>query len=144
MTKAKQGDKVKVHYQGKLEDGTIFDSSYEKKPLEFTIGEGAIITGFENSVIGMDEGEAKNVHIPTQDAYGDYNDKNQIQVERSNLPQDIQPEMGMVLQVNTENQESFYVRIIDLDDQSVTLDANHPLAGKDLYFDIELLEVEAS
>lgn len=144
MTKAKQGDKVKVHYQGKLEDGTIFDSSYEKTPLEFTIGEGSIITGFEDSVIGMDEGEAKNVHIPTQEAYGEYNDKNQIQVERSNLPQDIQPEMGMVLQVNTENQENFYVRIIDLDDQSVTLDANHPLAGKDLYFDIELLEVEAS
>lgn len=143
MTEAKQGDTVKVHYKGTLNDGTVFDSSYERDPLTFTLGDGQIIPGFETAVEGMQEGDSKQVVVPSQDAYGDRNEENMIQVERSNLPDDIEPELGMMLQMKTQDEQVVYVTITDMDESSVTLDGNHPLAGKDLTFDIELLEKTA-
>lgn len=141
MSKVKHGDTVKVHYQGALEDGTIFDSSYEKEPLEFTIGEGKIIPGFENAVVGMGSGESKKITVSPEQGYGDYQEQGKVEVERENMPEDIQPEPGMMLQLNTPDDKVVYVTVTDLDEEKVTLDANHPLAGKDLHFEIELLEI---
>ena len=141
MEKAKQGDKVKVHYKGYLDDGTVFDSSFDQDPLEFTIGAGEIIPGFENAVVGMEIGETKTVDIPAQDAYGEYNDMARLEVPRENLPENINPEIGMVLQLTTPQNNTVLVRVIDMNDEIVTLDANHPLAGKDLKFEIKLLEL---
>jgi len=140
MTEAKQGDTVKVHYKGTLDDGTVFDSSYERDPLTFTLGDGQIIPGFETAVEGMKEGDSKQVVVSSQEAYGDRNEENMIQVERSNLPDDIEPELGMMLQMKTQDEQVVYVTISEMDENAVTLDGNHPLAGKDLTFDIELLE----
>ncbi len=141
MEKAKQGDRVKVHYKGYLDDGTVFDSSFDQDPLEFTIGAGEIIPGFENAVVGMEIGETKTVDIPAQDAYGEYNDMARLEVPRENLPENINPEIGMVLQLTTPQNNTVLVRVIDMNDEIVTLDANHPLAGKDLKFEIKLLEL---
>ncbi len=141
MSQAKQGDTVKVHYKGILEDGTVFDSSYEKEPLEFTIGDGRIIPGFENAVLGMNQGESKSIKVGPEEGYGDYQEQGKVEVERANMPEDIQPELGMMLQLNTPEEKVVYVTVTDLDDEKVTLDANHPLAGKDLHFDIGLLEI---
>lgn len=138
---AKQGDSVKVHYHGTLNDGTVFDSTYEESPLDFTIGEGEIIPGFEQAVEGMDEGEKKNITVEPENAYGEYNDRGVVQVPRENLPEDIQPEKGMMLQLNTPEDQVVYVTVTEIDEENVTLDANHPLAGKTLNFDIELLQV---
>ncbi len=140
MTEAKQGDTVKVHYKGTLDDGTVFDSSYERDPLTFTLGDGQIIPGFESAVEGMQEGDAKEVTVASQDAYGDRNEENMIQVERSKLPDDVEPELGMMLQMKTQDDQVVYVTITDMDEETVTLDGNHPLAGKDLTFNIELVE----
>jgi len=139
---AKNGDQVKVHYRGTLSDGTEFDNSFEKDPLEFTIGEGQIIPGFENAVVGMGEGEQKEFTVSPEEGYGDYNDEGKIEVERANLPEDINPEMGMMLQVTTPDNQVVHVTVVDLDENKVTLDANHPLAGKDLHFEIQLMEVQ--
>ncbi len=141
MEKAKQGDKVKVHYKGYLDDGTVFDSSFEQDPLEFTIGAGEIIPGFENAVVGMEIGETRTVDIPAKDAYGEYNDMARLEVPRDNLPDTINPEIGMVLQLTTPQNNTVLVRVIDMNDEIITLDANHPLAGKDLKFEIKLLEL---
>ena len=138
---AKQGDSVKVHYHGTLNDGTVFDSTYEESPLDFTIGEGEIIPGFEQAVEGMDEGEKKNITVEPENAYGEYNERGVVQVPRENLPEDIQPEKGMMLQLNTPEDQVVYVTVTEIDEENVTLDANHPLAGKTLNFDIELLQV---
>jgi peptidylprolyl isomerase len=142
MTQAKQGDKVKVHYHGTLEDGTVFESSHEKEPLEFTIGEGNVLSGVENAVQGMNEGETKNVQLGSEEAFGEYDEQNTIEVNRSDLPENIEPEVGMPLKVNTPDGQTVYVTITDMDEEKVTLDANHPLAGQDLYFEIQLLEIE--
>ena len=141
MGKAKQGDKVKVHYKGFLEDGTVFDSSLDHDPLEFTIGNGEIIPGFEKAVIGMDVGERKTVDIPPEDAYGEYNEMARLEVPRANLPDHINPEIGMMLQLTTPQNTQVLVRVTDMDDENVVLDANHPLAGKNLKFEIELVDV---
>ena len=142
MTQAKQGDTVKVHYQGSLNDGTVFDSSYEREPLEFTIGQGQIIPGFENAVEGMNPGENKDVTITPEQGYGEYYEENQVELDRSNLPEDLNPEMGMLLQVTDANNQTHHVKVIGLSDDTITLDANHPLAGQDLQFNIELVEVD--
>jgi FKBP-type peptidyl-prolyl cis-trans isomerase 2 len=141
MTQANEGNRVKVHYQGLLNDGTVFDSSYESDPLEFTIGEGEIIPGFEEAVVGMQAGDKKNVAVTSEQAYGDYKEERKIEIERSQLPEDITPEIGMVLQMDTPNNRTLYVTIVDIGDENLTLDANHPLAGKDLNFEIELMEI---
>lgn len=149
MAQAKSGDTVKVHYTGRLEDGTVFDSSEctdddcgcETGPLEFKLGEGQVIPGFERAVEGMSIGETKTVNIPVADAYGDRQDELVAQVPRSDLPPGMNPEVGQQLEVTQEDGSSFPVLVIDVADDSITLDANHPLAGKDLTFDLKLVAI---
>lgn len=141
MPQAKQGDTVKVHYTGKLDDGTVFDSSQEREPLEFTIGTGTIIPGFEQAVIGMSPGESKTEVIPTDRAYGPYLEEMVLQVERQQLPTDMDPEVGQQLQLQHPTGEVIPVIITDVSSSTVTLDANHPLAGEDLTFDIQLVAI---
>ncbi|HEC91867.1 MAG TPA: peptidylprolyl isomerase [Candidatus Atribacteria bacterium] len=144
MAQAKIGDKVKVHYSGSLKDGTVFDSSLEKEPFEFTLGEDMVIPGFENAIIGMNEGETKTVSIPPEEAYGDYREELVVTVDRSQIPSDIEPRLGMVLQVRSREGTIANVIIRDITENSITLDGNHPLAGKELTFEIKLLEVVAN
>ena len=140
MAQAKAGDKVKVHYTGTLEDGTEFDSSMDRDPLEFTLGTGAVIAGFDQAVSGMTPGDSKTVKIPVTDAYGPHDDTMVREVERSALPDHIDLEEGMQLQA-TGPTGTVVFTVTDLSDAMVTLDANHPLAGHDLTFDIELIEI---
>ena len=149
MAQAKEGDKVKVHYTGRLEGGEVFDSSEcsedecgcDTGPMEFTIGEGSVIPGFEEAVIGMSPGESKTVTIPVDDAYGQRIEEMVAVVERANLPPDMTPELGMRLEVTQEDGQVFPVVITEVTDTQVTIDANHPLAGRDLTFDIRLVEI---
>lgn len=141
MSKVKDGDTVKVHYTGSLEDGSVFDSSQEKEPLEFTLGSGQLIPGFEKAVQGMGEGDSTKVTIPADEAYGEPREDLIISVPRENLPDDVEPEVGMQLQVNQPDGQAIPVRITDIGNEEIKLDANHPLAGKDLVFDIELVEI---
>ncbi len=141
MAQAKNGDTVKVHYTGKLNDGTVFDSSANRAPLEFTLGQGKVIPGFEHAVVGMEPGESRTTEIPAAQAYGPYQDEMVIQVTRDQFPEDIQPEVGQQLQVQQANGNSFVVNITDITGDQITLDGNHPLAGQDLTFDIELVEI---
>ncbi|MCF8106948.1 MAG: peptidylprolyl isomerase [Desulfohalobiaceae bacterium] len=144
MTAVENGDTVKVHYQGTLDDGTVFDSSYERDPLAFTVGQGQIIPGFEQAVQGMEKGESKKVTVPPEEAYGQREEENKLQVNRSDIPEDIKPEKGMVLQVKTQEDQSRHVTVSEITEETVTLDGNHPLAGENLNFDIEVVEVEKS
>lgn len=141
MAQAKQGDTVKVHYTGKLDDGTVFDSSVGRDPLEFTIGSGQIIAGFDAGVTGMNAGESKTVQIPSLEAYGPHHEEMVITVGREEFPPEIPPTVGDQLQMRHETGQVVMVTVTDVTDTNVTLDANHPLAGKDLTFDIELVEV---
>lgn len=141
MSKAKDGDTVKVHYTGTLENGEVFDTSQEREPLEFQLGEGQLIPGFENAVIGMSEGDSTKVDIPSDEAYGEVRDDLVINVPKDQLPDDVEPEVGMQLQVNQQNGQPIPVRITEVKDDELILDANHPLAGKNLTFEIKLLEV---
>ena len=136
---AEAGDTVKVHYTGRLADGTVFDTSVGSEPMEFTLGEGRLIPGFEQAVTGMQVGESKTVTIPVDEAYGQRRDELIIEVERDKLPADIEPEVGMQLPTSQGN-----VTIIEVSETTVKIDANHPLAGQDLTFDIELVEIGAS
>lgn len=140
MSQAKLGDRVRVHYKLFLNDGTIFDSSLEREPLEFTIGEGMVIPGFENAVIGMNEGETKNISLPPEDAYGPYRNDLVFVVGRSMVPPDIDPQVGMGLQVRSPK-GIINVIITNVTDNTITLDGNHPLAGKDLKFEVKLLNI---
>lgn len=138
---ARQGDTVKVHYTGTLDNGEVFDSSAERDPLEFTLGEGQLIPGFEEAVIGMESGEVRTVRIPAERAYGPHRAEMAVQVSRDHFPDGVQPEVGQMLQVNQENGEQVIVTVTDIEGDAVTLDANHPLAGKDLTFEIRLMEI---
>lgn len=142
MSKAKEGDTVVVHYTGKLDDDTVFDSSRDREPLSFAIGEGKVIPGFEEQVVGMAPGETKTITIDAANAYGPYRDDQVIEVERDRLPDEIEPQVGQQLQVQQTDGSTAVVAITDVSDEKVTLDANHPLAGKDLIFDLELVKVE--
>ena len=141
MLIAGENSKIKVHYTGKLDDGTVFDSSLEREPLEFVIGSGQVVPGFEKGVIGMKVKDKKNIHIPFKEAYGDYREDMVIKVPRSNFPEDIKPEVGMQLQMQQQENSQLLVLIREFDDESITLDANHPLAGQNLNFDLELVEI---
>lgn len=141
MSKAKDGDTVKVHYTGTLENGEVFDTSKEREPLEFQLGQGQLIPGFEKAVIGMAEGDSTTVDIPSDEAYGEVRDDLIINVPKDQLPDDVEPQIGMQLQVNQQNGQPIPVRITEIKDEELILDANHPLAGKDLKFEIKLLEV---
>jgi peptidylprolyl isomerase len=142
MGQAKPGDTVKVHYTGKLDDGTVFDSSVDREPLAFRLGAGQIIPGFEKAVEGLEPGEKTVTVIPATQAYGPWHEEAVVAVSRGDLPPDLQPEVGQQLQVQQEDGQPLTVRIVQVDDTEVKLDANHPLAGKDLAFEIELVAVE--
>lgn len=141
MAEAKVGDTVKVHYTGKLEDGTVFDTSEDRDPIEFTIGGGNIIPGFENAVVGMSPGQSKTETIPCADAYGPRHDEMIQTVERALIPANIDVKEGQRLQVSQPDGQAMVVMVTEVKDDSVTLDGNHMLAGKDLVFDIELIEI---
>lgn len=138
-----KGDKVKVHYTGTLNDGTVFDSSRERQPLEFEFGSGQLIPGFEKAVIELTPGDSKKVTIPHTEAYGDVRDDMIVSIEREKVPADISPEVGMQLQLQQPDGQPLPVVIKDVSESHITLDANHPLAGRDLTFDIELVSVNA-
>ncbi|QDZ39229.1 peptidylprolyl isomerase [Euhalothece natronophila Z-M001] len=142
MVQAKSGDTVKVHYTGKLADGTVFDSSEGRDPLEFAIGEGQIIPGFEQAVIGMAPGESKTAEISSDEAYGPHRSEMVLEVEREQIPEDIEVQPGQQLQVQHPSGQQIPVVVTEVAESKVTLDANHPLAGQDLTFDIELVNVE--
>jgi FKBP-type peptidyl-prolyl cis-trans isomerase 2 len=141
MTALKNGDTVKVHYTGKLEDGRVFDSSEERDPLEFKVGEGQIISGFESGVVGMEVGETRDIQVAPDDAYGPRREELVMEVPATEFPDHITPEIGMQLQIKQQDGTPFGVVITDVADEAVTLDANHPLAGQTLYFQVELLEI---
>lgn len=141
MPQVKEGDTVKIHYTGKFDDGTVFDASQENEPLEFVVGEGQVITGVEEAVIGMNPNENKTAQIPPDKAYGQYHEDMVIEVEKDKFPEHIQPEPGLELELKQEDGESVYVTVTNVTEDEVTLDANHPLAGKNLTFEIELLEI---
>jgi FKBP-type peptidyl-prolyl cis-trans isomerase 2 len=143
MAEAKPGDKVKVHYRGSLEDGTVFDTSHGRQPLEFTIGEGQVIPGFEEAVVGMEPGDSKSVTVEPPEGYGERRRELVVDVERDRFPAEMEVEVGKQVQVQEKDGSPRVATIARVDDDSVTLDVNHPLAGKDLTFDIELVEIDA-
>jgi peptidylprolyl isomerase len=134
------GKTVKVHYKGTLNDGTVFDSSEGRDPLEFEMGSDTVIAGFETAVGPMEIDETKKVTIPSSEAYGDFNDDMVGLIPRTSLPEDITPEVGLILSMQSPDGE-MPVRIVEMDDENLTLDANHPLAGQDLTFELTLVEV---
>jgi FKBP-type peptidyl-prolyl cis-trans isomerase 2 len=144
IQQAKTGDTVKVHYTGRLRDGTVFDTSVGSEPLEFTLGQGQIIPGFEQAVIGMQVGESKTVTIPVDQAYGPRRDDMILEVSRDELPDDLEPTVGMYLQMNQGNGGIIIVPITEVSETTIKIDANHPLAGQDLTFDIKLVGIGKS
>lgn len=143
MSKAKTGDTVKVHYTGTLEDGTVFDTSREREPFEFKLGEGTVIPGFDEAVTGLEVGESTKISIEPEDAYGEVRNDLMLPVPKEQVPDNMEPEVGMQVQLQTQSGQQVIARIVHVDDEKIMLDANHPLAGKTLSFDIELLEISA-
>jgi peptidylprolyl isomerase len=141
MQQVKNGDKVRVHYHGKLRNGEIFDSSNGRDPLEFTVGSGQVIKGFDNGVMGMQVGDKRTVEITVDDAYGQKSEEMVVEFPKNQFPPDLNPEVGMQLMMNNGSGQSFPVTVADVREESVILDANHPLSGQDLIFDIELVEI---
>ncbi len=142
MQQVKSGDTVKVHYHGKLTDGTTFDSSEGREPLEFEVGSGSVIAGFDNGVTGMQVGERKTVNIPVDEAYGQKQEDLYMEFPIDRFPEDMKPEVGMQLNMSNGSEQNFPVVIAEVRDDTVILDANHPLAGEDLTFDLELVEIK--
>ncbi len=142
MAQAKQGDIVAVHYTGKLADGTVFDTSYSRAPLQLKIGDGKVIAGFEKAVVGMNKGEKKTVIIPPAEAYGTRQDRAVVELERKNLPPGYEPKVGQRIELTQEDNSNVLVTVTAVTDRTITVDANHPLAGKDLTFEIELVSVQ--
>ena len=140
MAQAKNGDTVRVHYTGRLDDGSVFDSSRGREPLEFVLGARQVIPGFEEAVDGLAPGQERTVNIPADRAYGPRREEMVLTIGRDQFPDDIQPEVGQQLQMSQDGQVAI-VTITGVSDREVTLDANHPLAGKDLTFDVELVEI---
>lgn len=139
---AKAGDKVKVHYTGKFAEGIVFDSSKGAEPLEFELGSGMVIEGFDTGIVGMIIGEKKTLEIPANQAYGPADEQNIIKIPRTEIPAEMELEIGMVLNMHQDGSgQVMQVAVADFDEQSVVLDGNHPLAGKDLVFDIELVGI---
>jgi peptidylprolyl isomerase len=141
MSEAKKGDSVTIHYTGTLEDGTVFDSSAGHDPLAFTLGGGQVIVGFEEAVLGMAIGDKKKVTIPAHKAYGEKNEALVIEVPLNQVPPDLNPEVDQKLQMGGPNGELVVVTVLAVTDDVVILDANPPLAGKDLIFDLELVAI---
>jgi FKBP-type peptidyl-prolyl cis-trans isomerase 2 len=141
MQEAKKGDKVKVHYHGKLTNGDTFDSSSGREPLEFEIGSGSVIKGFDEGVSGMKVGEKKTINIPVDEAYGQRSEDMLIEFPKDRFPKDMEIKEGMQLMMSNGTGQNIPVIVTEVKDDGVILDANHPLAGEDLIFDIELIEI---
>lgn len=141
MPQAETGDTVSVHYTGKLDDGTVFDSSRDREPIEFKVGEQQVIKGFDDAVSGMEPGQSQTVTIASDDAYGERREELIFTVPKEQFPDDINPEEGQQLQMQ-QGEQVAVVTVAEVGDDNVTLDANHPLAGKDLTFDIELVAIK--
>jgi peptidylprolyl isomerase len=141
MSQAKPGDTVKIHYTGTLDDGTEFDSSAGRDPLEFELGSGQVIPGFDKAVEGMAVGDEKTVAIPPEDAYGPRHDQMVQEVPRSALPDNLEPSEGMALQARGQDGQVINLTVKEVAEESITVDANHPLAGKSLNFDIKLVAI---
>nr|HID59857.1 peptidylprolyl isomerase [Desulfobacterales bacterium] len=141
MTQAKNGDVVKVHYTGRLEDGAVFDTSKDRQPIEFTIGNGDVIPGFEKGIIGMEIGDTKTITIPPEEGYGPRREELVVDVRRTDFPEGITPAVGQQLQIRQPSGNFINVVITDMDEDTITLDANHPLAGSTLTFEVELVEI---
>ena len=141
MDKVKNGDRVKVHYTGKLEDGNVFDSSENSPPLDFVVGSGDVMPGIENGVIGMEVGDTKTIEILTEEAFGPRRKELVVELMKSDIPKHITPTIGQRLEIRMPDDQNITVTITDMDEDTVTIDANHPLAGYTLLFDIELVEI---
>ncbi len=141
MAQAKKGDTVQVHYTGKLEDGTVFDTSRERHPLQFTLGNGQVIAGFENAITGMNIGESKTTVIPVEQGYGPRRDDMIVTVMRDQLPPGLSAKVGQRLEITQADDQVMLVTVTGVTEASITLDANHPLAGKVLTFDLELMGI---
>jgi FKBP-type peptidyl-prolyl cis-trans isomerase 2 len=143
MQQVKKGDTVKVHYHGKLTNGTTFDSSEGREPLEFEVGSGMVIPGFDLGVTGMTVGEKKTIHIPADEAYGPKQEEMIMEFPKDRFPEDMVPEIGMQLNMSNGQGQNFPVVIAEIREEVVILDANHPLAGEDLIFDLELMNISS-
>ena len=141
MAQAKRGDTVRVHYTGRLEDGTVFDTSRNRNPLQFTLGNGQVIAGVENAITGMNIGESKTTVISMEQAYGPRRDDMIVTVKRDQLPSDLDAKVGQRLELTQVDNQTILVTVAHVTETSLTLDANHPLAGKTLTFDIELVGI---
>jgi peptidylprolyl isomerase len=141
MAQAKVGDTVSVHYTGRLEDGTVFDSSQGGDPLQFEIGTRSVIPGFETAVVGMEPGESKTATVPAEDAYGERENERVVEVERAQLPADLNLHVGQRLKLTDQEENITYVVVAEMSGSSIKLDANHPLAGQNLVFEIELVAI---
>lgn len=142
MSQVKNNDTVKVHYTGKLSNGQVFDSSLEREPIEFTLGQGQLIPGFENGVLEMKVSEKKTITIPHTEAYGEVNEDLFHEIAKDQLPQEIKPEVGMGLVSKNPDGSERQLLVAEVKDNSIIVDANHPLAGKDLIFELELVEIK--
>ncbi|MDF0705726.1 FKBP-type peptidyl-prolyl cis-trans isomerase [Flagellimonas okinawensis] len=141
MSKVKENDTVKVHYTGKLTNGQIFDSSLQREPMEVALGQGQLIPGFEKGLIDMEVNEKKTITIDKKEAYGEVNESLFQKISKSQLPEDIKPEVGMgLVGSNAEGQQQQF-RVAKVEENDIILDANHPLAGQDLVFDLEVVEI---
>lgn len=141
MAQAKQGDTVKIHYTGRLDDKEVFDSSVDREPLEFRLGDGKIIPGFEEAVLGMTPGDSRTVNISPEKAYGPHRKELVVEVERNRLPDDLKLEIGGHVQIRQPSGGTIQAKVTGMSESKITLDANHPLAGKVLTFDIKLVEI---
>ena len=139
--KAQKGNKIKIHYKGTLSDGTTFDESFGGEPLEFTIGSGMVIPGFDNGVVGMEIGERKTIFIPAEDAYGHRSDELILEFPNENIADDINPQVGDIMQLQLAPGQVVNVEVIEIKDNSIIFDANHKLADKDLTFEVELIDI---
>tara|TARA_R100000935_G_C2828287_1_gene163532 strand:+ start:151 stop:579 length:429 start_codon:yes stop_codon:yes gene_type:complete len=142
MSQVKQNDTVKVHYTGKLADGQVFDTSEGKEPIEFTLGQGQLIPGFEKGLIDMNLNEKKTINIPVEEAYGQPREELVQEVDKNQLPPEIQPEVGMGLVSKTPDGREMNLLVAEVKENTIVVDGNHPLAGKDLIFDLEVVEIK--
>jgi len=141
MAQAKVGDVVRVHYKGYFDDGTVFDTSRNAEPFEFTLGNEMVIPGFENAILGMEVGDVRTVEISPEEGYGERREDLVIEIDKNQVPPEIQPEVGMMLQLQSGQGEAIPVMVSAIGETTITLDGNHPLAGKKLNFEIELVEI---
>jgi peptidylprolyl isomerase len=141
MRHAKHGDTVKVHYRGKLQDGSVFDASFDREPLQFTIGERQVIPGFEEAVVGMNPGDSKTTELPAEKAFGPHREDMVVVVDKSEFPTHVEPRVGQSVPIPQPDGPPVDVTVTQVTESEVTVDANHPLAGEALAFDIELIEI---